>query len=191
MLGYYLPGHHNPILERVREIESKERAPFSGLPVLLDNSDVTLHRRPEIAPGGRLLTPRLGNVPILRIAGISIASALYRDDCPFVEGDTTFRDVLFNHLHGRSFTDKSVAYLLSDCVKHPDFAGYARFEQDEDISIRGTGSYARGGMEFSERNGWFFASNGQQRAIFAMYVVYQAQGECGVIKNVKITGYGA
>lgn len=191
MLGYSLSGHTSPTLERVRAVENENKAPFSDLPVLLADSSTTLERRPDLAPTGRLLIPRLGSVPVIRIAGVTLATALQRDDLPFVEGCTTFREVLFNHLHGRSFTDGSVEYLLGNTVKHPDFPGFVRFEQDEDSSIRGTGAYARAGMEFSERNGWFFASNGQQRALFAMYLIFQARGPSGVIENVKITGYGA
>lgn len=182
-LGYFIGSAPNRYLEMLRETEEANLSFFASRPVLLMDSEFTLRRLPEsrFISGARHYV--LADVPIAQIAGIFLSSALSRQELPFVEG-VSFRQVLFAHLHGASLNEMSLPYLVGPQVKHPDYDHYAEFPQTDEY--KGTSGQARGGISLTKRGAWYFADQGQQRVIMAMFAIAHAMGPSGALRNVRV-----
>jgi hypothetical protein len=185
---YYIGEQPNQVLECIRDAEEASPAPFSSKPLLLMDTEYTLRLHPETTHRSRNTEKRLADVPIAKILGILLPTALSRRELQFKEG-TTFRSVLFQYLHGASLNEDSVSYLFGDAVKHQRYPGFLEFPQSREYI--GTEAYARRGIAFTKRADWYFADQGQQRAVLAMFAVFQRFGNSGVIRNVEVEASAA
>lgn len=114
------------------------------------------------------------DVPVTKIIGIECTGNLDS----YSKG-MTFREVLFESLHGVGLTEDSVEFLIGPEDK--DHQMPHRFNPKLSKS-RSTGS-----LKLTQYGDWFIAGNGQQRVIFAMYAIWQQHGDSGLIKNVSVT----
>lgn len=176
--GYFDPDTGpNPVLERIRAIDitPEGRAPFSDQPLLFldDDADARL-------AGGKSLG--VTDIPIENIVGISDFGNLHN-----YEPGMSFQQVLFNCLHGASLTDESLDYLCGDLVKSKQVAGFIEFPQLHGLpgALR-----ARRGMSFTKVRDRYYADQGQQRAIFARYAIFQRFGISGLLRNVYVYSVG-
>lgn len=116
------------------------------------------------------------NVPIKQIIGLSITGNLDN----YSEG-MSFREVLFESLHGDGIIEESVEFLIGPESKDIDMPH--RFNKNNPKSR------SSGKLEISQYGDWFIVNNGKQRAIIAMYAIWQRYGDCGLLQNVTVTQY--
>lgn len=187
---YSVDGKQNEIIEMIRDEELKNPAPFSDNVLLIfgsyDMSEINkiVHvpeKLYETDGGGR--EDFVDDIPILKIAGIENRGNLASN----YEYGMTFREVLFECLHGRSLTDKSLEYFLSTDLKANGCErenGFREFDQTvEKIDSKYIG---RNGIGLTQRHGYFYCDQGKQRTIIAMFYIYQKEGVDGFLKKVRI-----
>ena len=116
----------------------------------------------------------ISDVPILGIIGAGTINNLnnYR-------AGMSYREILFNCLHGAGLSIESLSFLIGEEAKSNEMP-HTRI-----LSDRKTRSC--GALTFIRFGDYYFSSHGHQRTIFAMYAIWQAKGMKGVIKNVAIT----
>ncbi len=113
------------------------------------------------------------DIPVSQIIGINCSGNLDN----YVRG-MTFREVLFESLHGTGITEDTVNFLLSNDSKDREMPHSPR----KDIPK----SFSKRGMEVTQYGDWFVITNGQQRGIIAMYLIWQKFGNDGLLKNVNV-----
>jgi len=167
----------NPVLSRIRDEEIRNPAPFGNKTLIMQ----TNHFEKFDYPPGFNAKPKylVGNgsyvdIPIRRIAGVLLGN-LYE-----YEPGMTFREVLFNCLHGLHFNEDSIEFLMSDEPKN-DPPPYNR-------AFKHHGGTPRGGIGFSKYGDWFLVNQGTQRVLLSMFAIYQRDGIEGTLKNVPTSG---
>lgn len=166
------------MLREMRDQELRRPAPFSGRRFV---SDGRLHQALRPVPNKAVERRRCEqqrriwvDVPITRIVGITCAGHLSN-----VTMLNSFRDVLFYGLHGLGTTQDTVDFLCSDADKS---------EPPPQDYPRQPGS-SKGALLLSEHSGWYIVGNGQQRAVIAMFALWQREGMKATLKNVPVSWY--
>lgn len=172
------------IIHDIRRKDDLARAPFSDRTLIVLDSDLY-----ELPLGYREhagTCEALMNVPVERIIGVGSRSTALIQESPlreygYVDG-MTFREVLFSALHGGGMTHASLNFLTdtetdkTEVMPHePD----PKFPND-------TTSYK--GIILMKRGDWFFIDNGKQRAVVAMYALFQLQGPGALLHKVRVSG---
>lgn len=125
--------------------------------------------------------PDLVHIPILSIVGIDNFNNLGSPD-----EIVTFGDALFAALHGASLIPESLDYLCSSSVKGNGHSRFQEMPQKPEVSRVCSKYLARRGMDFSRYGNCYIACNGKQRALIAMYAIWQREGPSGMLRNVKL-----
>jgi hypothetical protein len=162
--------------EEMRKLRERELSDGGGA----DFSNVPLRLRPDV-PIATDRAGKLADVPIAKLVRIGTTNNLDN-----YEERMTFGEILFQCLHGASWTKESIDYMCGDAVKSEGYAGYKKFPQIPGISKCNSKYLARGGMTFSLIHGVYYCDQGQQRAIMARYAIFQRFGIEGVLKNVYV-----
>lgn len=124
--------------------------------------------------GGRQEQFKNVDIPIEKILGINCTGNLEN-----YKPGMTFREVVFQCLHGSGITEDTVEFLVGNETKdiempHSPVPGIPK-------------SRSKGGISASQYGEWFFIGNGQHRGIIAMYLLWQKEGHKGTLKNVSVT----
>lgn len=172
-------AQENRYIALIRDNELRNPAPFSKTKILLMDDERTITEFPETKPLNRDSINFVEDVPIIHIAGISIPTHLDN-----FEYGMTFREVLFECLHGASLIQESLDYFLSDCHKSDMHGLTANFPQDK--GYQGTSAYGRKGVGLTKRSNRFFVDQGQQRTLMAMFWIFQNKGSSGLYKKVRV-----
>ncbi|HHX8660081.1 TPA: hypothetical protein ACVO40_004627 [Vibrio diabolicus] len=173
----------NKIIAMIRDQEIQNPAPFSNKEVL-DFSDEDVKNEIFFDVAGKSPKDIICDVPVLNILGVSGTNNFDN-----FEKGMTFRDVLFNCLHGKSLITESLDYFSGSDVKsdlHRSHKGYVEFPQDQACSGK---EYARRGVGLIGWEDRFYVSQGKQRSIIAMFWIYQNYGSAGAYRNVGVTKY--
>lgn len=164
----------NPILSELRNEELRNPAPFSNQTL------ITLDSVFEKPIGFKMTEPRSKfkefnsvDIPITKIIGLEITNNLDN----YKEG-MTFREVLFECLHGDGITQASIDFLTGSESKNLTLPHTRNKENPK--------SNSRGPLKITKYGEWYIVENGQQRAIIAMYAIWQKYGNNGTLKNVSI-----
>lgn len=173
---YKIYSEENQILKQLRDTDLKNPAPFSSQTlIIMDNMGAHQFEKPNgFSALSSPIEEIIVDIPITKIIGISCSGNLNN----FSEG-FTFREVLFECLHGDGINDKSVRFLMGSKLKNQNMPHERNPENPK--------SYSKGPLRLIQYGEWFIVSNGQQRAIVAMYAIWQAFGKNGLLKNVTIT----
>ncbi|APG27025.1 hypothetical protein A7E78_03765 [Syntrophotalea acetylenivorans] len=179
---YAYPGRpQNKILTSIREKEKANPAPFSDRTLIrMDNSGAPDFEKPfNFTPFLRAdwveSTENL-NIPVCQILGCHSTNNLDN----YQPGDT-FKEVLFESLHGLGIIEESSKFLVGPASKDIEMPHV------RDPEVPKSGSH--GPLILSQYGDWFFIKNGQQRGIIAMYLIWQKYGDKGLLKNVKVNSY--
>jgi len=174
----------NPFLAQSRNTEQANPAPFSNRELVDFGFDKSNSIYSLVEQKGKR-SYFVEDVPVVDIIGLSNTNNLEN----YKEG-MTFRDVLFNCLHGASLTKESLMYFLGDDLKsdkHQMEPEYRVFPQD-DKYVGGKG-YARGGVGLTKRGNVYYVDQGKQRTIIAMFYIYQICGVSGLYRKVRVDRY--
>lgn len=162
----YNVGNENQIIRKIRDREIENPAPFSHRTLLmLSREQFSNQEFPFNIDGNGVyqgIDRGLQDVPIKQIIGILLPNNLGFDGD--YDYSTTYREALFERLHGKSFTAASCRFLLSKQSKAE--------EMPDDTSV--ASKYrARGGMILHQYDDYYFVVQGQQRGIIAIYLLFQ------------------
>jgi hypothetical protein len=161
----------------LRDNELDNPAPFSNKTLIeYHNFDAWGYESPvdfKEFKGGKYATYMM-NVPVIRIIGASTTNNLNH----YMSG-MTYRDVLFQCLHGGGLDIDSLKFLLSEKNKAEKMP-HQRINHDRKTRSEGELTLYRFGD-------FFISSHGHQRTILAMYWIWQNEGANGMLKNVKVT----
>lgn len=186
-----LEHYHEPhaAIDHLRRVElglehsAWGAAPFSDSTILTPenlSADSELRRRPPSHVTSEEF-PDLVHIPIRSIVGISSFDNLgSRDEI------ATFGDALFAALHGASLVPGSLDYLCSATVKGHGHSHFQEMPQKPEISKVCSKYLARGGMDFTRYGDCYIACQGKQRALIAMFAIWQREGPNGMLRNVKL-----
>lgn len=171
-----IPGHESAALERIRDAELINPAPFSHRRFLTENGapdEIDCWRPYDTEAYRRWDAPAIKDVPILKILGVNNGNHLSNR-----HEIVSFRDALFIGLHGLGMTEATIEFLCSEADKS---------EPPPTDHPKGYPGDSRRGLELIEYDGWYFATSGQQRVIVAMYALWQREGFGGVLRNAVVT----
>lgn len=171
-------GSENEVLRRLRDQDLINPAPFTHQTLIewcgMGAPDFEKPFNHDYESSFKDWTEVKTDVPVTKIIGILCTGNLKS----YSKG-MTFREVLFESLHGEGITEESVEFLIGPEDK--DHQMPHRFNPNFPKSA------SRGPLKFSQFGDWFIAGNGQQRAIIAMYAIWQQHGDSGLIKNVSVS----
>ncbi len=171
----------NPWLKVIRDNELANPAPFSGLPLLVGGGPENIAKCPDLGSeirGGHCV---VADVPVIDIVAINVDGNLDN-----YERGMTFREVLFNCLHGHSLTQHTLDWFLSDCVKadhrrhSPEYVAYP---QNENVPAKAKGTR---GVELTRYGNKYVIEQGKQRTLIAMFWIFQNRGPAGLFKGVGV-----
>ncbi len=176
---HMLYGTENEVLQKMRDQDLINPAPFThqtlisfdgrGAPDFEKPSNFH-HNEPKSVEWIEIRA----DVPVTQIIGLGCTGNLdnYREGM-------TFREVLFESLHGDGITDESVAFLVGHKSKD--------LEMPHQFNRNNPKSRSAGGLELSQYGDWFIVHNGHQRSIIAMYAIWQRYGDAGLLRNVTVS----
>jgi hypothetical protein len=171
----------NEFIALIRDNELKNPAPFSNRKLLVEDDSRSFEEYPELRYVERDTKEVIDNVPIIDIVAIATPTNME----PFEYG-MTFREVLFECLHGHSLTQETLDYFLSDCLKsdrHENDAAYQHYPQNDDVDPKAKG---RRGVGITQRGRKYLVDQGQQRTLLAMFWIFQNEGISGTFKQVRV-----
>lgn len=113
------------------------------------------------------------NVPIMNIIGGGTSNNLDN-----YSTGLTYREILFQCLHGIGVTRESLNFLLGHENKSQ--------EMPHNPSALFPKSYSKLDLSLTKYGDYYISSNGHQRAIMAMFWIYQNEGVNGTLKNVLV-----
>lgn len=171
-----LNGEENPCLKQLRDNDLLNPAPFSHRTmVILCNDGARDYIKPfDFDPYltiGQWVETRQ-DVPVGKILGISNPGHLHG-----FEPGMTYREVLFECLHGYGIIPETLTFLASGENKDHEIP------QEDDPNRQ---KASRGGMELIQYGDWYVIKNGQQRGIMAMFHIWQTYGGNGLLLNVRV-----
>lgn len=177
-------GVENPIIAQIREGEMANPAPFSDrvLYVASDNDDYTLPSSAKVL--GDFPDHETGDIPILQIVGVNNSNNMEH-----IAG-MTFREVLFEALHGATLCEDSLDYFLSNDLKDGRFINNKSFRYfDQNDRFIKSKVYGRKGIQGTRLGQNFYINQGQQRSILAMFWIWQSRPENLMLQNVQVSSY--
>lgn len=166
----------NEIIQKIRDNEIVNPAPFSDR-TLIDWQFEDEFEKPD---GFSNHEPRLGeknedqiDIPIDKIIGVGNTNNLNNHKLGM-----TFKEALFEGVHGNGLIQASKDFLLSAESKdkempHQPIAGAHKTRSEKGIKATRYGDN-------------FVINNGKQRVIFAMYLIWQKDGAKGVLRAVTV-----
>ena len=164
-------------LKTLRDNELNNPAPFSRKTLIeYHNFDALSYESPvdfQQFKGGTY-TNYVMSVPVVRIIGAGTTNNLNN-----YKSGMTYRDVLFQCLHGGGVDFDSLNFLLSEESKSNDMP-HRRINHDRKTRSEGE-------LTLNRFGDYFISSHGHQRTIMAMYWIWQNEGASGMLKNVKVT----
>lgn len=113
------------------------------------------------------------DVPILGIIGAGTTNNLDN-----YQPGMTYRQVLFECLHGAGLGIDALDFLKSDAPKS--------HEMPHTVIDRISKTRSYGGLELVRFGDYYFSSHGHQRTIYAMFAIWQEDGDKGRLKNVEV-----
>lgn len=166
----------NEIIKEIRDNEIDNPAPFSDRTLI----DWQFEEQFEKPDGFLKYAPKLGeksegpiDIPIDKIIGVGSTNNLDNHKIGM-----TFKEVLFEGVHGNGLTQASKNFLLSAESKDKEMPHKPIVGAHKTRSARG--------VEVTRYGDCFVINNGQQRVIFAMYLIWQRDGAKGVLRNVTV-----
>ena len=164
-----------PAVARLRNLELLNPAPFSKRTLIhygLDRSDfespVNFSNYSDTA-----LPDYYDDVPVINIIGAYTTNNM----ACWVKG-MTYREVLFEALHGAGIYQEGLDFLASNRCKKEDMPHKV---VENDRKTRSTKE-----LYFYKYGDYYISGNGHQRTIFAMFHNWQEEGEKGTVKNVLV-----
>jgi hypothetical protein len=164
-------------LTALRDNELNNPAPFSQKTLIeYHNFDAWGYESPIYFQQfkGRTYATYVMNVPVVRIIGASTTNNLHN-----YNSGMTYRDVLFQCLHGGGIDFNSLNFLLSEESKSKVMP-HRRINHDRKTRSGGESTLNRFGD-------YFISSHGHQLTILAMYWIWQNDGANASLKNVRVT----
>lgn len=176
---YILYGEENEVLRRLRDQDLINPTPFTHQTlVAFDGTGAPHFEKPfnyqDYESDSMKWIQERADVPVTKIIGLGCTGNLdnYSDGM-------TYREVLFESLHGDGVTEESVKFLVGSEDKDHEMPH--KFNRDNPKSR------SAGGLNISQYGDWFIVNNGQQRSIIAMYAIWQQYGDSGKIQNVTVS----
>jgi len=164
-------------IKLLRDNETRDPAPFSFRTLIETNNNGTGNYESPVdistyLESGKVITKKM-DIPINKIIGAHTTNNLDN----YTPG-LHYRDILFQCLHGIGITQDSLDFLSGYDDKDKEMPHEPVREVPKSFSKRE--------LEFVKYGDWFVSSNGHQRAIMAMFYLWQTDGDKGSIKNVTV-----
>jgi hypothetical protein len=171
---HFIEGE-NTFIKSLRDNELIYPAPFSNKSYISDSvgPEIKFEKPVSLSTNGKTLNSFQGDVPIRQIiGGDTLNLELYKPGM-------TYREILFDALHGAGLDYRFTDFFLSDKSKdspppHNPVGGDPK-------------STSRRELKFAKFGDYYVSRNGHQRCILAMYAIFQNSGPDGKIKNVQIS----
>jgi len=164
----------NAIIKEIRDNEIDNPAPFSDR-TLIDWQFEEQFEKPEgfLNHETKLVEQSEGpiDIPIDKIIGVGSTNNLDNHRIGM-----TFKEALFEGVHGNGLTQASKNFLLSAESKDKEMPHKPIVGAHKTRSARG--------IKATRYGDYFVINNGQQRVIFAMYLIWQRDGAKGVLRAV-------